>query len=123
MADFPALEPLRREWEFPDFPTLDYEGAGGSTVSFEYGDTPTDQPLTLVYKLLSEAEMQLIRDHYLAQQSVHPFNLPAICFAGYVTPADFFDPTQQWLYDGEPEEELVSVGNYNVDVALRSVRL
>ena len=123
MAAFPALEPLRREWEFPRFPSLDYEGLGGSTISFEYGAIASDQPLTLVFELISEAEMQLIRDHYLAQQSVHPFPLPAICLAGYVNPADFFDPTQQWLYDGEPEEQLVSYDNYRVDVALRSVRL
>ena len=61
--------------------------------------------------------------HLVLVQSVHSCSLPAICFAGYVAPADFFDPTQQWLYDGEPEEELVSVDNYNVDVALRSVRI
>ena len=123
MAAFPALEPLARKWEFPKFPTLDYEGVGGNTISFEYGAIASDQPLTLVYELLSEAEMQLIRDHYLAQQSVHPFPLPAACLAGYVSPADFFDPAPQGLYAEEPEEERVAFDSYNVAVALRSVRL
>ena len=62
MADFPALEPLRREWEFPDFPTLDYEGVGGSTISFEYGDTPTDQPLTLVAVVAKGSHQPALHD-------------------------------------------------------------
>lgn len=121
MAAFPELMPLRREWEFPKFPTVDYQGPGGSTISFEFGETPTDQPLTLVYELLSEAEMQLIRDHYLGQQSVHPFILPPICWAGYVVGDNIFNQDAQWRYAEEPEETLVNVDLYDVEVSLRSV--
>lgn len=121
MATFPELMPLRREWGFPKFPTIDFEGVGGSIISFEFGETPSDQPLTLVYELLSEAEMQLIRDHYLGQQSVHPFTLPPICYAGYQLGESIFDPTTTYLYAEEPEEEIVNFDLYNTDVSLRSV--
>lgn len=121
MAAFPELMPLRREWEFPRFPTVDYEGPGGSTISFEFGETPTDQPLTLVYELLSEAEMQLIRDHYLGQQSVYPFTLPPICYAGYRLGEALFDATTTYVYADEPEEKLKNFDLYDVEVSLRSV--
>lgn len=122
MAAFPALMPLRREWEFPKFPTVNYESPGGNTISFEFGSTPTDQPLKLIYELISEAEIQLIRDHYLGQQSVHPFTLPAIVFAGYTIEYSIFEASLEWLYSQEPEEELVNPDLYNVVVELRSVR-
>lgn len=120
MAAFPALMPLRRAWEFSKFPTLDYESITGNTISFEFGATPSDQPLTLIYELISEAEMQQLRDHYLEQQSVHPFTLSPVVMAGYANPV--IDPNTQWLYDGEPEAELVAFDLYNCEVALRSVR-
>lgn len=121
MATFPNLMPIRRQWEFPKFPTVDYEGPGGNTISFEFGETPTDQPLTLVYELLGEAEMQQIRNHYLSQQSVHPFTLGPLCWGGYESGDEIFDPNTLWLYAEEPQEELVNVDYYNVDVSLRSV--
>lgn len=123
MAAFPDLAPVRREWEFPTFPTIDYEGIGGNTISFEFGDTPTDQPLELVFELLSETEMQQIRDHYLGQQSVHPFNLsPLAANAGYVATTGIFSTDTLWLYAEEPEEEPRNFGLYDATISLRSVR-
>lgn len=121
MATFPELMPVRREWEFPDFPSADFEGIGGSTISFEFGSTPTNLPLKLIYELISEAEMQQIRDHYLTQQSVHPFRLPSIALAGYAETDDVFILNQLWLYDKELEEDQRNYDLYNCTVSLRSV--
>jgi hypothetical protein len=123
MAVFPVLMPVRREWEFPAFPTTDYEGTGGGTISFEFGSTPTDLPLTLVYELISEAEMQLIRDHYLGQQSVHHFSLPDVVLAGYGELDDVFLQHQSWLYVDEPEEKPRNFDLFDVKINLRSCRL
>lgn len=122
MTTFPALEPLSRRWAFPEFPTLAFTTEAWGDVVFEYGDQPTETPLELVYTLLSEAEMQLIRNHYQNQQQVHPFLLPSIVWAGYQLneAQSLFPIARQWLYDGELEEEPVSHGLYNCTVKLLS---
>lgn len=121
MAAFPDLAPAERKWSFPLFPTIDYEGIGGNTISFEFGATPTDQPLDLEFELLSESEMQQIRDHYLGQQSIHPFTLPGLVLSGLLG-TDVMPPSTQWLYDGEPEEKPRNFDLYDATISLRSVR-
>jgi len=123
MATFPPLEPLRREWSFPDYPTLAFDSGSWGEIAFEYGDQPTETPLQLVYSLLSEAEMQLIRDHYQNQREVFPFILPAAIWAGYDTSEaiSLLPIAAEWLYDGPIEEEPVAPGLYDCTVKLVSL--
>jgi hypothetical protein len=124
MPSFPALEPLSRQWAFPDYPSLAHETFAWGDVVFEYGQQPTETFLELVYTLLSEAEMKLLRDHYRNQQQVHPFYLPAAIWAGYqnIGEAEAFLPISgQWLYDGELEEDPVAPGLYDCTVKLVSL--
>ena len=123
MAAFPPLEPSRREWAFADYPTLSRESSAWGATTFEYGDTPRETPLQLVYTLLSEAEMQLLRDHYANQQQSYPFILPAAIWAGYdlATVANLLPINGQWLYAGEIEEEPVAPGLYDCTVSLVSL--
>lgn len=122
MAIFPPLEPLRREWAFPLYPSLAFESPTWGETVFEFGDEPTDTPLELVYELLSEEEMQGLRAHFQGQQMVHPFRLPPEVWAGY-TPEEaevFFPTAGDWLYAGELEEEPQGPGIYNCTVSLIS---
>lgn len=122
MATFPALEPLQREWGFPDYPTLIFDSSSWGEIAFEYGEEPTETPLELVYTFLSEDEMQLLRDHYQNQRQVFPFLLPAAIWAGYdISDAIGLLPiNDEWLYDGELEEEPVAPGLYDCTVKLVS---
>lgn len=121
MATFPSLAPVRREWEFPKFPTIDYEGLGGNIISFEFGSLSFDQPLSLIYELISETEIQLIRDHYLGQQSIRSFILPQIVIDGYQG-TNIFLSSNSWIYDGEPDETATAFDLYDTTINLRSVR-
>lgn len=120
MATFPALMPARREWAFPDYPTLRYSTQAWGEIVFQYGDQPTETPLELVYTLLDEQEMQLLRDHFIIQRQTMPFPLPSIIWAGYQLPVaqTIFPITSQWLYASELEEEPVAAGLYDVTVSL-----
>lgn len=118
---FPNLAPVQREWEFPEFPTIDYEGIGGNVITFEFGSIASDQPLSLVYELISESEIQQIRDHYLTQQSIRTFTLAAQNITGYENNTTIFNLNTLWLYDGEPEENAKSFDLYDITVNLRSV--
>lgn len=123
MAVFPSLEPFRREWAFPDYPTLSFDSNAWGATTFEYGSNPLETPLQLVYTLLSEAEMQLLREHYANQQQTYPFLLPVAIWAGYdmTTAANLFPINGQWLYDGELTEEPVAPGLYDCTVSLVSL--
>lgn len=123
MAAFPALEPLRREWAFADYPTLTLDSKAWGATTFAYGDTPRETPLQLVYTLLSEEKMQLLRDHYTNQQQSYPFILPAAIWAGYdlTIAASILPVNGQWLYDGEIEEKPVAPGLYDCTVSLVSL--
>ena len=122
MAAFPSLEPLRREWGFPLYPTLEVESDSWGLTVFEYGEEPVETPLRLVYSLLSEAEMQLLRDHYRNHRQVFSYGLPATVLAGYETSeaAALFPIEREWFYAAELEEEPTGPGMYDCTVSLLS---
>jgi hypothetical protein len=122
MNAFPSLEPLRREWSFPLYPTLDVENNAWGSTTFEYGEEPVETPLDLVYTVLSEAEMQLLRDHYSNQRQVFSFGLPAAVWAGYFTSesVELFPTDREWFYAAELEEEPIGPGMYDCTVKLIS---
>ena len=120
---FPDLAPIRREWEFPEYPTIDYEGLGGNVISFEFGSTASNQSLSLVYELIDESEIQQIRDHYLGQQSTRTFTLAKSNLAGYEKHSSIFNTSTFWLYESEPEERVASFDLYDITIPLRSVLL
>lgn len=122
MATFPALEPLRREWEFPTYPTMEHEGPGFGAVSFEFGGQPAGQQLTLIYTLLSDGEAYDVQEHYLGQLTIHPFQLDALCYVGYSQSQDVFNFAAEWKYTDQPEFKLKTVGRYDLEISLRSFR-
>lgn len=121
MATFPALEPIRREWEFPAYPTVEYTGIG-VPLAFELGQVPSEQPLTLVYTLLSDSEAYQVQQHYLGQQTIYPFALDLLCYAGYAQAQNVFDFATEWRYTDQPELKLRTVGRYDLEIPLRTFR-
>ena len=76
MATFPALTPNARSLSYGDYPQGTYEAISGSNVRFRYGSDRVVQRLSLNYRFITEAEMQLLLDHYEGQQgSLIPFVL------------------------------------------------
>lgn len=121
MADFPSLEPTTRALTLGDFPQLIHEGASGGEVRFKQGSDRVEQVLSLGYEYLTEAEVQLLLDHYETQQgSLIAFDLPAIIWATYSTPpvssADY-----QWRYASGFDIGLAAPLRYNVSIELVTV--
>lgn len=122
MPAFPSLEPLRREWGFPLYSTLEVASDSWGSTVFEYGEEPVETPLELVYTALSDAEMQLLRDHYRDQRQVFSFALPAAIWAGYDTSeaTALFPIEREWFYAAELEEEPTGPGMYDCTVKIIS---
>ena len=122
---FPALAPIRREWEFPDYPLLEYDHPDGSASTvYVVGNDPLPLPMALVYELIDEPEMQSIRDHYFNVQKVTPFPLPEVCLTGLGSvggSVPIIEPNTNWRYTEPPTENLKSFYNYEVTVNLRSI--
>jgi len=121
MATFPTLTPSARSLNYGDYPQATYEGVSGGNVRFKFGSDRVVQRLTLGYEYLTEAETQLLLDHYEDQQgSLISFDLPAAVWAGYssvpVNPADY-----EWRYVGPFQVGLAAPLRYNTSIELESV--
>lgn len=122
MAAFPLLEPYRRSYDLGLFAVRSEEAFGaGPIMRYRYGTTDeTGQQLSLEYILLTEAELQQIRDHYNAQLGgTVAFDLPSIIWQGHTT--QVFPAGVQWRYASPPEETHATGSRYDVTVQLESV--
>lgn len=123
MATFPTLEPTTRALVLGDYPQLTYQGASGGEVRFKMATDRVSQRLTLGFEYLTEAEAQLILDHYETQQgSLLQFDLPSIVWSGYSTvpipAADY-----EWRYAESFEVGVAAPLRYNISIVLESVAI
>lgn len=121
MATFPALTPNARSLNYGDYPQGTYDAISGSNVRFRYGSDRVVQRLSLNYRFITEAEMQLLLDHYEGQQgSLIPFVLSANVWAGYtVVPVAAVD--YEWRYVNTFQVETTAPARYNTTIELETV--
>jgi hypothetical protein len=118
VADFPKLEPFSRVTGLGVYAGGEVAGIAGTRTTFLHASPRLQQPLTLIYRWIELAELELIRQHFDDHYGGHvPFRLPGIIWAGQTTVFN----TQAWKYDGPPEEEEQRAGRYHVTVKLVSV--
>jgi hypothetical protein len=122
MADFPALEPVRRAYTFGAFPVTEETGFGGGSVRFLHGSFNAGHELELQFEYITADEVKLVRDHYRGQQgSLLAFQLSAAAKAGN-THIDSLGATKLlWKYAGPPEESHRSGNLFDLTVVLESV--
>jgi hypothetical protein len=121
MATFPALEPATRSYDFGLFPLTEEPSISAGIVRFRHSITPQNYQLTLGYTALTDAEANLIREHYQFQGGGYrSFQLPPIIWAGHTFSGNIVPYTTRWRYIETPEEEHFSVGYVNVTVTLGS---
>lgn len=122
MATFPSLEPYRRSWDFGRYAITEEPAWATASIRYRHGSgSRLDQALNLSYAYLSDAEAQLIRDHYIGQQGgMLAFNLPAIIWSGLSEPP--VDTGVQWVYASPPEEDQRSGGLYDISINLVTVQ-
>ena len=122
MATFPALTPNARRLSLGDTPQVVHEATSGANVRFRYGDNHLEQTLTLTFRALPEADLNLIYTHYKGQEGeLIAFDLPSTVWSGYTTvpvSASTFDWRYASAFSVTPS---ASPGRFDLEVELVSV--
>jgi hypothetical protein len=122
MADFPALEPYGRSFDFGDFAMSEANAFAGGSMRFTHSDEALGHGLSLQYLEISDANMTAIRDHYREQQGGYlSFELPAIIWQGHLSVETIVPAVGRWKYAGPLEEEHLPGKLFNVTVPLQYV--
>jgi len=120
MANFPSIVPNQRTFSLGDAPQSQYESPDGVGVRFLFNETKRiGQTLTLAFVALTEAQINLITNHFVGQEgSLIAFNLPSEVWSGYaVIPVNSSD--YEWRYvDSFNIESNEAPGRFNVTVEL-----
>jgi hypothetical protein len=122
MATFPALEPATRRYSMGIFPTTEERGFGGGSIRFKHGTTAYSHNLELGFAALTQAQAKLLRDHYREQQGGYiAFPLSTEAWAGHTSFTDLVPTSTHWRYTSQPQEDHLTGGYVNVQLALISV--
>lgn len=121
MADFPAIEPAGRSYDFGVFPLTEEPSLSAGVVRFRHSTTPTDYRLQLEYVYLTDAQATEIRNHFQSQGGTYRgFQLPPIIWKGHTFSGNVFPVTTRWRYAESPEETHHEIGRYSMTISLVS---
>ena len=122
MSAFPSLEPSARSFYLGEFPVVQVARFGRNAQRFLQGSAAYGHQLTLTYSEISDADAQLLRDHYDDRDGeVLAFFVPDIIWQGHtdITIGLQFDG---WFrYAGEPQEQALDNGQVTITVQLRAI--
>ena len=118
---FPALVPSSRTYSPGDIPQARQVSQSGVATGFRRGNRRTNQTLSLSFTNLTEAQVDLIKAHYVDRQgSFDIFFLPSEIWSGYSTPPVSLLSDYAWRYSSPPTVTDGIVGRWGVDVELVS---
>lgn len=121
MADFPAIEPAGRSYDFGAFPLTEQPSLSAGIVRFRHATTPTDYRLTLEYVYLTDAQASEIRTHFQGQAGTYrSFQLPSIIWKGHTFSGNVFPLATSWRYAEAFEETHHEIGRYSMTISLVS---
>lgn len=116
---FPALVPSVRTFTTGNVAQSNQQSLSGVSTGFRAGNRRVEQTLTLSYTNLTEAQLNLIKDHYIDRQGTfNIFFLSAEVWNGYSTPPVALVDTYAWRYAGPPTITDGIVGRWSADVQL-----
>jgi hypothetical protein len=122
VSAFPSLEPSARSFDLGEFPVVPLPRYGRNAQRFLQGSAAYGQQLTLTYGEISDADAQLLRDHYNNREGeVLAFFVPDIIWQGH-TGISIGLPFDGWFrYAGEPQEQALDNGQVTMTVQLRAI--
>lgn len=117
---FPSLTPSLRIFNPGILPVTKQVSASGSSACFRRGNRTKNQTLALTFNNLTEANVNLIKDHYIDRNGTFDyFFLNASIWSGYTTPpAPVFGVA--WRYASAPVISDGIIGRWAVQVELQS---
>ena len=115
MSAFPTLIPNSITYDHGRANVSEYSIFGAGPIRFRHSNYVNGQNLQLVYRGLSQAQVQLIRDHYEAVGGTHgAFTAPLAIWGG----ASVAQTDSEYRYAETPTEEHTGL-HYNVTISLR----
>ena len=122
MANFPSLAPNSRLYVPGSLPAVIATSLSGKATAFRRGNRRIAQTLSLSYEHLTEANMDLIKDHYIGQNGTFDiFFLSAEVWGDFVSPPVPLLSDFAWKYSSEVTITDVSFNRFSVNVELESV--
>ena len=122
MTTFPSISPSVRTYVPGNVPVELQAALDGGTVGFKRGARRVSQVLSLSFSHLTEANMILIKDHYIARKGTFEiFYLPSVIWGDYTTSPVGLD--YAWRYSEPPEIQDVSFDRFTVEVSLETVSI
>jgi hypothetical protein len=122
MATFPSIAPNSRLYVPGSLPAVIATSLNGRATAFRRGNRRIAQTLSLTYEYLTEANMALIKDHYIGQNGTFEiFFLSAEVWGDFVTPPIPLLSDFAWKYSSEVTITDVSFDRFSVSVDLESV--
>ena len=116
---FPAIVPSSRTFSPGNIPQSMQISLSGVTSGFRRGNRRTEQTLSLSFTNLTEAQLNLIKAHFIDRQGTFDiFYLPAETWSGYTTPPISLLSDYAWRYASAPTITDGIVGRWGVDVEL-----
>jgi hypothetical protein len=100
---FPALIPSARTYVPGNVPQVQRVALSGVTVGYRQGNRRVEQTLQLAFNNISEADLDLIKAHYVAQDGSYGiFYLSPEVWNGYATPPVPLLSDYAWRYASAP---------------------
>jgi|TARA_Y100000033_G_scaffold27152_1_gene25797 hypothetical protein len=122
MTTFPSISPTARTYAPGNVPAVLQTALDGTTVGFKRGARRVNQVLSLSFSHLTEANMVLIKDHYIARKGTFEiFYLPSVIWGDYTTSPVGLD--YAWRYSEAPQIEDVSFDRFTVSVELETISI
>ena len=100
---FPALVPSARTYIPGNVPQVEQVALAGSRIAYRQGNRRVEQTLQLTFNNISEADLSLLKAHYVAQDGSYGiFYLSAEVWSGYATPPVPLLSDYAWRYAAAP---------------------
>lgn len=100
---FPALIPSARVYVPGNVPQVAQVALSGVRTAYRQGNRRVEQTLQLAFNNISEADLNLIKAHYVAQDGSYGiFYLSAEVWSGYATPPVPLLSDYAWRYASAP---------------------
>lgn len=122
MTTFPSIAVNSRTYVPGNVPSRDQISLDGSYVSFRRGARRVNQVLSLGFSNLTQSDMVLLKDHYIARKGTFEvFYLPSTVWGDYSSSPVGVEFA--WRYIAPPEITDTSFDRFNVSIELQTVSI
>ena len=122
MSTFPSLAPSTRLYVPGDLPSVFQTSLSGKSSGFRRGNRRISQSLSMSFDYLTEAQMLLIKDHYINRQGTFDiFYLSAEIWGDLVRPPVPLISDFAWRYASEITIADTSFDRFSVEVDLQTI--